>query len=49
MDTESDTTQVNVDYKINDDFSLDVLVAYMDYKWGFEAYEPLESAESAYG
>ena len=46
MDTESDTTQVNVDYKINDDFSLDVLVAYMDYKWGFEAYEPLESAES---
>ena len=46
MDTESDTTQVNVDYKINDDFSLDVLVAYMDYNWGFEAYEPLESAES---
>ncbi|TMP88389.1 TonB-dependent receptor [Pseudoalteromonas ruthenica] len=46
VDTDSDTTQVNVDYSINDDFSLDVLVAYMDYQWSFEAYEPIESAES---
>lgn len=46
LDTESDTTQVNVDYKINENFSLDVLVAYMDYKWAFDAYEPQQSAES---
>ncbi len=46
MDTESDTTQVNVDYKINENFSLDVLVAYMDYTWAFDAYEPQQSAES---
>lgn len=46
LDTESDTTQLNVDYKINENFSLDVLVAYMDYKWAFDAYEPQQSAES---
>ncbi len=46
MDTESDTTQINVDYKINENFSLDVLVAYMDYTWAFDAYEPQQSAES---
>ncbi len=46
LDTESDTTQVNVDYKINENFSLDVLVAYMDYKWAFDAYEPQQIAES---
>lgn len=46
LDTESDTTQVNVDYKINENFSLDVLVAYMDYTWAFDAYEPQQSAES---
>jgi len=46
MDTQSDTTQVDISYKINDNFSFDILLAYMDYEWGYEAYEALASAES---
>jgi len=46
MDTSSDTTQVDFEYKINDNYSLDLLVAYMDYDWSFDGYEPLETAES---
>ncbi|WP_445354824.1 TonB-dependent receptor [Microbulbifer sp. EKSA008] len=39
MDTESTTTSVKVDYQINDDTSIEVLAAYMDYQWGFDSYE----------
>ncbi|TMN71040.1 TonB-dependent receptor [Pseudoalteromonas sp. S1727] len=46
MDTDSDTTQIDFEYQIDDNFSVDLLVAYMDYHWAFEAYEPLETAES---
>lgn len=46
MDTRSDTTQVDLEYKINPNFSVDLLVAYMDYEWSFDAYEPLKADES---
>nr|WP_248290914.1 TonB-dependent receptor [Pseudoalteromonas arctica] len=46
MDTDSDTTQIDFEYKIDENFSVDLLVAYMDYHWAFDAYEPLETAES---
>lgn len=38
--TDSDTTSVKLDSQINDDISVDVLIAYMDYQWGFDSYEP---------
>ena len=46
MDTDSDTTQIDFEYKIDENFSVDLLVAYMDYHWAFDAYEPLATAES---
>ncbi|WP_444944780.1 TonB-dependent receptor [Microbulbifer sp. ZKSA006] len=45
MDTESTTTSVKVDYQISDDISIEVLAAYMDYQWGFDAYEEEASSE----
>lgn len=40
IETDVDTTSLKVDYQINQGLSLDVLVAYMDYQWGFDSYEP---------
>ncbi|WP_444906045.1 TonB-dependent receptor [Microbulbifer sp. SSSA008] len=45
MDTESTTTSVKVDYQINDDISIEVLAAYMDYQWGFDSYEEEASSQ----
>lgn len=41
MDTSSNTTSVNVDYQLSDSQSIDILVSYMTYKWGFTEYAPL--------
>lgn len=40
IETDSETTSIKLDSRINDDFSVDVLLAYMDYSWGFDSYEP---------
>ncbi|AWF80430.1 TonB-dependent receptor [Microbulbifer sp. A4B17] len=45
MDTESTTTSIKVDYQINDDISIEILTAYMDYQWGFDSYEEEASSE----
>jgi outer membrane receptor protein involved in Fe transport len=42
--TESDTASLNVNYKINDSMSVDVLSAVMDYKWGFNSYDALPTS-----
>lgn len=39
IDTDSDTTSLKTDYQFSDGVSLDVLVALMDYQWGFDSYE----------
>ncbi|WP_394201265.1 TonB-dependent receptor [Shewanella waksmanii] len=39
MDTESDTHSVKFDYDLGQGQSLDLLLAYMDYQWGFQTYE----------
>ncbi|QTH70281.1 TonB-dependent receptor [Pseudoalteromonas xiamenensis] len=46
MDTKSETTSLKLDYQINASLSLDMLVSYMDYQWGFEAYEMVAARES---
>ncbi len=40
IETDSDTTSLKLDSRINDDMSIDVLIAHMDYQWGFDSYEP---------
>jgi iron complex outermembrane receptor protein len=45
IETESDTSSVKVGYEFNDNLSVDVLAAYMEYKWGFDTYEASDSAE----
>lgn len=46
INTESDTTSLKLDYLINSGFSVDLLVSYMDYKWGFDSYETVAEQES---
>ena len=46
IDTDSKTTSLKLDYAINDGMSLDVLMAVMDYQWGFDGYEAVEAAQS---
>lgn len=40
MDTESHTHSVKFDYQLSESQSVDLLLAYMDYQWGFNSYEP---------
>lgn len=40
MSTEADTHSLKLDYQLAPDMSLQTLVAYLDYQWGFEGYEP---------
>lgn len=47
--TESDTASLNVNYKINDSMSIDVLSAMMDYKWGFNTYDALPTSRQVLG
>ncbi|NTS78052.1 TonB-dependent receptor [Catenovulum sp. SM1970] len=37
--TISNTSSIKFDYVINDAYSVDVLVAHMNYSWGFDSYE----------
>lgn len=39
MDTENETTSIDVHYQLNDTTSVDVLMAVMDYEFGFESYQ----------
>lgn len=43
--TESSTTSLRMDYLISEFVSFDMVVATMDYKWGFDTYEPTPEAE----
>ncbi|ABE53911.1 TonB-dependent receptor [Shewanella denitrificans OS217] len=45
IETESNTHSVKIDYRLNDDYSFDLLAAYIDYDWGFEGYESVAAAE----
>jgi iron complex outermembrane receptor protein len=37
--TQSDTLSLDVNYRINQNISIDVLAATMNYEWGFDTYE----------
>ncbi|WP_445777234.1 TonB-dependent receptor [Shewanella sp.] len=43
--TKSNTHSVNLEYKIDESQSLDLIVGYMDYDWGFDSYEATATAE----
>lgn len=45
MDTKSNTHSVKFDYQLTEGQSLDLLVAYMDYQWGFESYEAVKERQ----
>lgn len=45
IETKSTTHSVKVDYDLGEGQALDLIVAYMDYDWGFETYEPLVTAQ----
>lgn len=45
MDTDSQTLSSTANYVFNDHISLDVLIARMDYKWGFDSYEATPAKE----
>lgn len=45
IETDSDTTSLTLDYAFNDNLSLDVLMAVMNYQWGFDSYEANPAAE----
>lgn len=45
MDTKSNTSSVKFDYQLSDDKSFDLLIAYMDYDWSFQSYEPKPELE----
>jgi len=45
MDTKSNTHSLKFDYQLSEGQSLDLLVAYMDYQWGFESYEAVKERQ----
>lgn len=45
MDTESNTHSVKFDYQLGGGQSLDLLLAYMDYQWGFSTYDALVTGQ----
>ncbi|MCC2605859.1 TonB-dependent receptor [Planctobacterium marinum] len=45
IETDVHTTSLNTGYQINQDFRLDILLAVMDYQWGFDSYEATPEAE----
>ncbi|ATC96675.1 TonB-dependent receptor [Pseudoalteromonas tunicata] len=47
MTTESGTHSVKVDYQLDNSSSVDLIVAIMDYDWGFDSYEPLPEHQSS--
>lgn len=46
MDTKSDTSSVKFDYQLNAGQSVDLLISYIDYEWGFKSYEANPEAQS---
>ncbi|MEH8016769.1 TonB-dependent receptor [Rheinheimera muenzenbergensis] len=46
LTTRADTSSVKLDYQLSPQFSLQTLVAYMDYQWGAAGYEATAAAES---
>lgn len=45
IENSSDTLSLKVDYDFNANWSADVLLAYQDYDWGFDGYEPDPAAQ----
>lgn len=45
IENDSDTTSVTINYELSDSLSLDVLLAEMDYEWGFDSYEATAAKE----
>ncbi len=45
IETDSETTSLKLDYRISDGVAIETLIAYMDYSWGFHAYEATPAAE----
>lgn len=45
IETKSTTHSVKMDYDLGAGRALDLIVAYMDYDWGFESYEALVTAQ----
>lgn len=45
IQTKSNSHSVRFDYSLSDDQSLDLLLAYMDYQWGFDSYEAQAAAK----
>lgn len=45
IETDSNTTSIKLDTRISDSMSFDILVAYMNYEWGFDSYEPNPARE----
>lgn len=45
IETKSTTHSVKVDYDLGEGRAFDLIVAYMDYDWGFESYEALATAQ----
>ncbi|BAJ02479.1 TonB-dependent receptor [Shewanella violacea] len=45
IQTKSNSHSVRFDYSLSDDQSLDLLLAYMDYQWGFDSYEAQSAAK----
>ena len=46
MDTSSNTSSINIDYQLSNNQSVDLLVSYMTYEWGFNEYAPNAAAQS---
>lgn len=40
IETKSDATSLKFDSELSDSLSIDILLANMDYSWGFDSYEP---------
>ncbi|ABX50646.1 TonB-dependent receptor [Shewanella baltica] len=45
IETKSATHSVKIDYDLGEGKAFDLVVAYMDYDWGFESYEPVVTAQ----
>ena len=45
IETDVSTTSIETDYNFTDALSLEVLVAVMDYRWGYDSYEPVPEAQ----
>ncbi len=45
IQTKSNSHSVRFDYSLSDSQSLDLLLAYMDYQWGFDSYEAQAEAK----